>query len=62
MSSASNTYEVESRLLCLELLTHEAESRLLCLELLTHEAESRLLCPELLTHMRLKVGFYVKCF
>ena len=44
MSRASKTYEVESRLLCLELLTHEAESRLLCLEL---------------QHMRLKVGCYV---
>ena len=45
MSRASNTHEVESRLLCLELLTHEVESRLLCLELLRH--------------MRLKVGCYV---
>ena len=45
MSRASTTYEVESRLLCLELLTHEVESRLLCLELQTH--------------MRLKVGCYV---
>ena len=46
MSRASNTYEVESRLLCLELLTHM-------------RFESRLLCQELLTHMRLKVGCYV---